>query len=283
MKQILLLLSLLLSGLSFPGCSPDVEITPAFVTLDGFDLQTPTIGAATSDITEVWVFADDDYIGAFPLPARIPVLKAGATTMQFIPGVRQNGVTATPDIYPFYSEVVRTLDLRPAETIALGTPTIGYKPEARFSINEGFEAGFPREFTIRVFGDTIILPSQDRVLSGQFSGKIPLTADAPLLEMSSTETFSDLLANSPSVWLEVDFLSDAFINWGVTGFDGQRPIRNFDPITRPRTEWTKIYFNLTEIVVRSNLDEINLNFSALLPDGVTSGDVYLDNIKLIHF
>lgn len=283
MKHTSLLFGLFLSVLGFTGCPPDTAITPAFITIDGFNLQTPTIGAATADITEVWVFADLEYIGAFPLPARIPILRAGATTMRFLPGVRQNGISATPEIYPFYEEVVRTLELVPAETIAVGTPTIGYKSDARFSINEGFEEGFPRGFTIRIAGDTIILPSQDRVRSGLFSGKFTLTQDSPLLEMSSTESFSNLLDDSPSVWLEVDFLSEAFLNWGVTGFVGQRPVRSFDPITRPRFEWTKIYFNLTEIIVLSELDAFNLNFSALLGEGVTSGDVYLDNIKLIHF
>lgn len=280
-----LLRSLLLvsTAIYLTGCPADVDVAPAFVNFAGFNLETPEIGPATSDITEVWVFADQDFLGAFPLPARIPVLRAGATTLRFLPGIRQNGNSITPDIYAFYTEVTRTLELVPGQTVDVGISRITYKPEVQFPIIEDFEQGRDRVFTIRVAGDTTFTASQDQVRSGNFSGKISLTEASPEIEFASAEVFRNVLPEAQSVWLEIDFLSDAFLNYGISGVSQGSLVRNFDPISRPRNEWTKIYFNLTEVIVQSRLDEFQLNIAALLPEGVAVGDVYLDNIKMLHF
>ncbi|MEM1356834.1 MAG: hypothetical protein AAGF89_01465, partial [Bacteroidota bacterium] len=64
---------------------------------------------------------------------------------------------------------------------------------------------------------------------------------------------------------------------------GIENIRVFDPGFNARAGWTKIYFNLSEIIVRSTLEEYQLIFSALLPPGEEAGTLYLDNIKLLYF
>jgi len=285
MKKTFLPLTLLLTALlAFTGCPADAEVAPAFINFAGFNLETPGRGAATEAITEVWVFADEEIVGIFPIPARIPILRVGSTELRFAPGIRENGISSTPDIYPFYGEVRQTLDLVPGESIDVGVRTIGYKPDVQFSIVEGFEAGETRAFTVQIRGDTILEPSQDNVRSGDFSGKLYLDTETPLVEMASSQTFVDLLGNSNSVWLEVDYRSEAAVVFGVTGEVGGQPARNFDPGFVPRNEWTKIYFNLTEIIVRANFDnEVSLNFSALLPGDRTEAVVYMDNIKLLHF
>lgn len=269
--------------LSFSGCPPDNEFPPAFILLDGFDLQTPDLGPSTSDISEVWVFANGAFVGAFPLPARIPVLRSGSTEMRFEPGVKQNGISTTPEIYEFYTPVSRTLDLVPGETINLGTPVIGYKPEVKFAIFETFEPGIRRAFTEVVRGDTMLVPTQDFVRTGAFSGKIYLSDTNPLVEVASTQTFTGLTNERPYVWLEVDFRSDANAQWGVTGVEGIEVIRYFDPGFRPQNEWTKIYFNLSETIIFSTLSEYQLNLTTLLPEELSEGAVYLDNIKLLYF
>ena len=279
-----LLLSLAIL-LSFTGCPADLEVIPAFVTIDGFDLQTPELGPSTSDISEVWVFAgeNNNFIGAFPLPARIPIPRTGSTDLRFEPGVKQNGVSVTPEIYEFYTPVLRTLELVPGETIDVGTPVIGYRPEAKFAIFETFEAGFTRAFSQRVRGDTSLVVTQEVVRTGEFSGKIYLSDDDPLVEVASTESFSGLTDVRNYVWLEMDFRSDANGQWGATGANGIDVIRFFDAGFRPRAEWTKVYFNLTETIIESTLDEYRINLTTLLPPELSEGSVYLDNIKLIYF
>jgi hypothetical protein len=285
MNRIFTLLLSLATLLSFTGCPADLEVIPAFITIDGFDLQTPELGPSTSDISEVWVFAgeNNNFIGAFPLPARIPITRTGSTAMRFEPGVKQNGVSVTPEIYEFYTPVFRTLELVPGETVDVGTPVIGYRPEARLAIFETFEPGFTRSFSELVRGDTSIVITQEAIRTGEFSGKIYLSDDNPLVEVASTESFSGLTDVRNYVWLEMDFRSDANGQWGATGANGIDIIRFFDAGFRPQTEWTKIYFNLTETIIESTLDEYRINLTTLLPPELSEGAVYLDNIKLLHF
>ncbi|MBC6996351.1 hypothetical protein QWY85_20050 [Neolewinella lacunae] len=280
-KSLSILLSLAL--LAFAGCPADTEVVPAFVLINDFDLQSTAEGRPTENITEVWAFANNTFIGAFPLPARIPVPFVGSTELRFEAGVRQNGISSAPEIYEFYTPVVRNLDLVAGATVDLGTLQIGYRPDAQFAIFENFEAGFPRVFTELLEGMSPLTPSQDDVRSGAFSGRLLLTEDAPLAEIGTNRSFSDLTAQRPYVWLEVDYRSDAPVIWGVRGNLGIQPVQVFDPGFLPRGEWTKIYFNLSEIIVRSTLEEYQFALSALLPEGVAEGEVFLDNIKLIYF
>jgi|GEM_PF-453377 hypothetical protein len=277
---LLLLASLILT---LTGCPADTDLVPAFITINGFDLQTPDQGEPTSDIPEVWVFADAEFIGAFGLPARIPVPRAGSTQMRFEPGIRQNGVSAAPEPYDFYTPVNLTLDLSAGETIDVGTLPITYKPEVRFSIFETFELGDVRAFTDVINGTGTLAPTQELVRSGDFSGKIRVTTDDPVFEVASAESFFDLTGTRRYVWLEMDFLSAAEGRIGVSGDTGLSSQSLFDPAFRPREQWTKIYFNITNIIVDLRLDPIQINLAAILPQGLEEGDLYIDNIKLIHF
>lgn len=276
-------LAILIVALTLTGCPADTDLVPAFITVEGFNLQTPGQGEPTSDIPEVWVFADAEFIGVFGLPALIPVPRAGSTQMRFEPGVRQNGVSAAPEPYDFYTPVNLTLDLAAGETIDVGTLAITYKPEVRFSIFESFEDGATRAFTDVVTGMGALVQTQEIVRSGNFSGKISLTSDDPVFEVASTERFFDLTGTRRYVWLEMDFLSAAEGRIGVSGDDGFSTPSLFDPGFRPRGDWTKIYFNITDIIVDLRLNPVQINLATILPQGTTEGDVYLDNIKLVHF
>ncbi|MEM6768948.1 MAG: hypothetical protein AAF597_00060, partial [Bacteroidota bacterium] len=101
--------------------------------------------------------------------------------------------------------------------------------------------------------------------------------------LSTGAIFSDLLETRPYVWLEVDFRSDVPTRFGISGQVGPDIARFFDPGFFPRSEWTKIYFNLSETIFRSQLEEYRFELNSVLPEDLTEGDVYLDNIKLLYF
>ena len=125
MKRLLSLCFALLAVLGFSGCPADLEIAPAIIVLDDLIFDAGAFpGGSTSNITEVWAFSGEEFLGAFPLPARIPVLAVGSTDIRLEAGVRQNGISSTPDFYEFYTPVERTLELVPGEVIDLGTQTI---------------------------------------------------------------------------------------------------------------------------------------------------------------
>ena len=270
--------------LSLCSCPPDLDEAPTYVLVDGFELATaPGEGAPTADIREVWAFADGEFIGVFPLPARIPVFRSGPVNLRLEAGIRQDGRSVTPDIYPFYAPVERTLEMVPDATLSLGTLTVGYRDGTTFGFVEDFEPGSPRIFTDVLTPGNAIRVQTETVRSGVAAGAIELADSSRLFEAATAQTFRDLNTVPINVWLEVDFLADAPTLFGVIGPQNVGTTRVFDPGFLPRPAWTKIYFNLGPVIGSANLDELRVALSSLLPDDLTAGTVYLDNVKLLYF
>ena len=81
---------------------------PAYIKIEGFDLvENPNLsipqdeGFLTSEIKDVWVYVDNAFIGAFPLPCSVPVLQEGRHKVDIRPGVLYNGMQGTREAYPF--------------------------------------------------------------------------------------------------------------------------------------------------------------------------------------
>ncbi len=278
------ILPLLLLALLFSSCPADLEVAPATLTVTDFELTTTAgEGAATTAITEVWAFADEEFIGVFPLPARIPILKVGATDIRLEAGIRQDGRSVTPDIYPFYAPYSRTLDLVSGQTTALGLLPTRYRDGAVFGFIEDFEPDRNRVFTQFLAGSSALSPQREVVRSGAAAGALELADTNRLVELASAETFANLNQLPVNVWLEADYLSDAPGLFGVIGQRDGRTVRVFDPGFLPRGGWTKIYFNLGPVIGSADLSELRIALSVLLDAERTAGTVYLDNLKLLYF
>ena len=274
-----LLLSVVLS------CNPE-EQEPAYVTFEGFNLTVDSgEGSASADINNVWVFANNVYLGTYDLPARIPMLLSGPTTLRFEAGVRENGLSFTPQIYPFYQSVTREVELVPGNTVNIGRQNIGYRSEAIFGFVEGFEPNRPRVFTEVVVGEGPIELTNQNIFEGDASGLIRLTDSFSVAEVLSEVDFSDLFDQGvePRLWLEMDFLSEVQGLVGIVGpGDLGEIVRAYNPGFLPRDEWTKIYFNLSEVYFESRVTEFRVGISVVLPEGETEANVYFDNIKLVY-
>ena len=275
--------SFLLILTSLTSCPADLETEPAYVTIEGFDLATEAgEGAATSAITEVWAFVDGEFVGVFPLPGRIPLFRSGDITLRLEAGVHQDGRSVTPEIYPFYTPFERDLALQGGETIELGRVDLGYRDETVFGFVDGFEEAEARSFTDALTAGAVIIPQTTVVRSGARAGALSLSDTTRLVEVATGTVFRDLNAPPINVWLEVDFLADAPTLFGVVGQRDAVPVRVFDPGFLPRSDWTKIYFNLGPVVGSADLDELRIALSSLLPEELGSGRVYLDNLKLLY-
>ena len=269
--------------ISLAACPADLETEPAYVLIEGFNLETETAeGAPTSAITEVWAFADEEFIGVFPLPGRIPLFRTGALTLRLEAGVHQDGRSVTPEIYPFYTHFERDLELLGGETIELGRVDVGYRDATVFGFVDGFEEGEARAFTDALSPGGTVTPQSAVVRSGAQAGAITLSDTARLVEVATGVTFRDLNVPPVNVWMEVDFLADAPTLFGVIGQRDGTPVRVFDPGFLPRPDWTKIYFNLGPVIGSADLAELRIALSTLLPTDLGSGSVYLDNLKLLY-
>lgn len=269
------------------------EDIPAYVYVEALDLVTDTLteGSASHRITEAWITIDGEFIGAFPLPALVPVLKSGMQRLYIEAGIKDNGISASPEIYPFYEPVEIDVDLKPAliDTIR---PEVRYRPGIRFSILEGFEGTSHAFQDLRNGNEAARMQlSSTGAFEGQRSGLIQLDTANSLIELATLVGFRDLAANGIFVYLEMNYRSDVPVVFGLIGkndgiFGNEQAI--YDPGFAPREQWNKIYFNLTAMVLEGNFDEYRVGLVASLPleNGKftrNEAQIWLDNIKLVHF
>ena len=88
------------------GCIEPWEGPPHFLHIEGIAfVPEANQGEPTSRIEEVWVYSETDVLGAFPLPADIPLSPAElgeSTTLTLSAGIRANAISSTRQPYPFY-------------------------------------------------------------------------------------------------------------------------------------------------------------------------------------
>ena len=265
--------------------NPSEEV-PAFLYIEPFDFSTDfdRQGSASANITEVWVTVNGDFLGVYVLPASVPVLAAGMTNVRLEAGIHDNGIKATPNIYPYYEAFVRDIELAPNETDTL-RPSTTYRPNVRFAFIEDFESG-SNIFTEQIEGQNGLTSTNDVIFEGNQSGVITLSQTDNLIQLGTAQIYAGLADTSPLVYLEMNYRSDVPVVWGVQGFDSnQAGDIVLQPGFRERSNWNKIYFDLSLLVLEGNFLGHRIVLQAAIPSGssLEQATVYLDNIKLVHF
>ncbi|MCB0564191.1 MAG: hypothetical protein KDD01_07430 [Phaeodactylibacter sp.] len=272
--------------------NPEEDI-PAYIYVPDIELQANSIteGSSSEKITEVWLSLDGGFLGAYSLPALIPLLETGSREIILQAGIKDNGINSTPDIYPFYetSTYNKTLVSNVVDTIR---PVIGYQDVAKFAFIENFERSTHLFQDIRRGQLSQVQLVAEGAFEGSQSLRIRLDTTSSILEVATNARYSELTKQSPLVYLEVNYRSDVPVVFGVIGHDinglpsqGEAAL---DPGFSPREDWNKIYFNLSRMIVDLNREEYQVVLQAYIPIengqlSKKSADIWLDNIKLVHF
>jgi hypothetical protein len=275
----------------FSSCNvldPKVDV-PSYITIDKIDVEVSdpvTFGSSSHNITDAWVIFDDQIQGVYELPATFPVLKSGDHNIRIRPGIKINGIASTRAFYVYYSSFNQTINLSPGkETIV--QPIVDYDPSTTVSFFEDFEDGGVKfELASNSEGSLFKTNNANDVLDGNFSGVIKLTDTESFSRISSLNTAPlDLPRGGISIFLEVDYKNNHKFTAGLVGVysDGNRI---FAPAltVNPRTDWNKIYINLTSVINTSVPDAAYylLYFQVNREDISTEINVFLDNIKVIR-
>ena len=283
------------------------QTVPAYIRIDSISIQTnyEEEGAPTSNITDAWVYINNESIGAYELPAVFPVLSSGLTEVRVDPGIKLNGIAALRSPYPFYKVIVQEVMLVEGEEVNLNSDTLfkgneyvpytmttGYYDNLKFVWMEDFEdPSLSLDSTSKSRTDitrTEPANSPEAFLAdySKYSGLMILTEEKYLIDVATNVGNDDgfvLPQVGEFVFLEFDYKNN---NYFTTGFYArelsqivQHPVLNMNP----SSEWKKIYVNLTP-GVSSQVGAIDFNifFGALMEAGVDEPRILIDNIKLIH-
>jgi hypothetical protein len=285
MKNLSLLTAFLFAA-SFWGCKDEEEAIPFYVRIEPFQVNAPG-GTGGQEITEGWLYAGVDFLGAFTLPAVVPVLpSADQTKLIVFPGVKENGIAATPNIYPFLTRWETTVTPQPGDTVVL-QPVSEYDPAAEFpwgpegkSFAGGSSEGLENQDTdpVTAFGVTT---------ADAFDGhSVLLHVDAqnPVMEVV-TDPVELPTSGGQQVWLEMHYRNDVPFVLGLIAYDPDPEYLEGVFVFNVRPGWNKIYFNITEQVAVLRQNQYRLFFRLNLNDAgsATEGSVWLDNIRLVHF
>ncbi len=255
---------------------------PSVVVLDGND-------TLTSKITDVWVYADQQALGSWELPARIPVLKEGTVNIQVSPAVKRNGMYDDRDRYSFYTWWNGPVDLGVKETTRI-QPHVTYV-DGLDIWHESFEdAGF--QLIVSQDSDTTLHrftttehPEVQQLPGSEAAGGFVLDQAHPYMRAYTDEDFEP---TGGPMYLEVDFSTNVQLTIGVLYVQAGEPVATPYVYLAPTADagtvlptWNKVYIDLSP-VFNLGISQRDFYIEASAPANGTAR-IYLDNLKLVRF
>ncbi len=281
-----LLIFILLTGIWSCEVIDPADPVPSYVYINDISINTATgQGTSAQNFSDAWVYVDDELIGAFELPAMVPVIAEGKHEISIKPGVILNGISSTRSAYPFVEFYRKQVELVKEEIDTLNVNT-SYYDNVKFPWTgkgqEDFEQGGVA-LDSTADSDAMVIRQSNDVFEGSYSGLIKLDSAGSIFEIQSTENFNYSGAAEP-VFLEMHYKNNNRFVVGVklyyyTGKVKTNPIL----ILNPSDTWNKVYLNLTPTLTRENpaLHYYKIYFSGNINEDVSSASIYLDNLKLV--
>ena len=272
------------------GCDREEEAIPTYLEILPFQLTTDYTneGSASEKVVDAWLYVGTEFLGAYELPATVPVLASGANEITLFPGIKVNGIASRPEINVFYERYVTNLDLQAGE-ISTIQPVTKYLEFAEFPFIENFDSAHVIDEDEDGNPNTAITVSTTEAFENA-SGHIHLDVDNIQMEAATSIRFENLPTNNSTVYLELDYKNNIAFAIGLIGHQANIPeAKQYIIVLNPKDEWNKIYIDLSGELAASGLNEYQLVFNAILPLNDAGGfdpeegDIYLDNIKLVHF
>lgn len=253
---------------------------PAYVQIDSVQVvTTPDQGSASHNISNVWLDVNGVNLGVYNPPAILPILETGPTRLFFFAGVKENGISATRVIYPFFEPDTITIDLQ-KEEIDTFNPSFRYTASADFYIYN-FDNGNGFENMGRT-------DSADLVFEGAGSGMITLDEINNSVVCRLIDGIRDLPLGTP-VFIEMNYRNNNQFYFGVSATDENGTTISLDKlIITPKEEWNKIYINVGPEITQFNtqnqtpIREYNFIIRAVKSDNVSIARIFIDNFKIVY-
>lgn len=285
---------LLVSCKKFSG---DQEI-PAYIHVDKFTFQQSNTydveGALTTNITDTWIYIDDNLQGCYELPCTVPILERGEHDITMYPGIKLNGISGTRVQYPFYVPFTEENHYFKDEVVDTINPTSKYYKINESTVHfliEDYDNSHELDFTAINQSDTCIVRTErdDEYTwistNSHYSGHVTLFAnenDTIDYFAVATQELKNLPNQGNAVFLEIDYKCDVEFEVGlfanITG-----SIKTIDILfVKPSAEWNKIYVNLGPSITDNGSATYFKIFLAAVRGDLETAHLCFDNIKLVY-
>lgn len=287
MRRIYLLYPCLLGLLTIvtTSCSSfdKEEAVPAYLRIDSITFQrsSPLQGTESQNITEAWVFIDDQLQGIYDLPCEVPVLALGAHNLKIRGGILRNLNSDQRVDYPLWATYSQDVELSSNQTLVVN-PVVGYFEDVTTSEENFEDAGV--QMVKSPNSDTTIFTTTrtDEVFEGNGSGKMVLTPNQFRAVVETNKRLT--LPRGVPVFLELNFNTTADLRVGLVGrTNANGNTYNVIVGIKPtQGKWKKGYINLSEFV---NLQAFGATFDVyfdMAREHPNGDSCVIDNIKFVY-
>ena len=270
MKKITYLVALLIIS----ACQKEENNTiAAYLKIDAITLDE---NDATTNITDAWVYINDQLQGVYELPANFPVLAVGKHKLRVKAGIKSNGIASSRIAYPFYASFIDTVIFTPNQTITVN-PTVSYLDSITFWLEDFEGAGVNLETT--TISDTTLLEFTD--IQNHYGGGV--LNDSLITFEIATKELEDLPQAGAPVFLELDYKCNTEFLVGMYVNFPQSVLQKDLLWINPKDDWNKIYINLTSTVSEGVGAESFKVFIGLKRDfDLEQNELYFDNLKIVY-
>ncbi len=286
MYKTILILFLFFSLFYATSCGLNDSLAPdaAFIELKDPVVKQPSgVGFDTHKITDIWVFVDGQIIGIFPLPAKVPIEVTGVDVeVTFLAGIRNNGFNNTPVFYPFYKSILKTFRPIPGQLVSIPLE-FSYVSSAKIPINESFEIGNSFDLDIDNNINTNLVINSETSILGQKCGHAILTNSLNYIEVASAGAIRNGENNRGASYIEFDYKGDGEIAVGILKKRGNIFQVEFVLFVPGKTDWNKIYIDVTNNLSTKDYEEYRLVFGFRRTGTAVVSNLFIDNIKHIHY
>lgn len=261
---------------------------PSYLYLKPYGLNAQTgFGSTGQHIEDYWLYADNDLIGVFAPDRIAPVLETGAHDILIYPGIRVNGTRDNAHIYPFLEPYIEHKNLCGCGRADTIRPTFQYKSNVAFSFIADFENTNIFNLDRDKDPETNLSTQTHEVYEGNVSGQMSVTLEHPTNIVGTTEYFVDYKSEPREIYLELNYKSSAFFEVGLE-FDGSIKYPSATSVVGfyPTDTWKKVYINIAPYINDADAKggcRIVLFSIYNISDSAETQNVWIDNIKMLHF
>lgn len=260
-----------------------IEVNP-FVLVSNPSLSGSE-GQLTKDFRDVWLYIDDQMIGCFQTPFKIPILKEGNVNIKIYPAVRNNGIATDKKIYPFMNVYEINSKLVKNQTLTVN-PVTSYVNNSNFWIEDFEDASIKIQDDPNTSLASLFISSDNLTPFNGFNyGKVVLTELDSIWVANTTEQLP--IAKNKPCFMEVDYYNTNSFVQGFLALNTNGSIYqdnagfNEQPVNT--VKWKKMYIELTELIGNSaNGSNFIQTFKAKLDSLQTETFICIDNIKIVY-
>lgn len=272
-------------SLLFFSCNKEAEKS-SFLAIQNFTFENLEGNIETNNsstnITDAWITVNGEFIGAFEIPSNIPILnfRESANDIRISPGIKENGISGSRIIYPFYDFYDFTSEpISPGESKII-YPETNYKDvNFKFLTQGTFELGNMLQQTEN--SDTIPFIQSEEVFQGEKSCALCIDEINKSFQVITIDNF--YFNDFPEyVFLEMNFKSSINFKIGLVKNENLQDKAEHMRVYKSEN-WKKIYINLSQLIIPNiNNSTFKIYFESDILDNDSEGCVYLDNIKVVY-